>query len=589
MACFQRYSLVLFCAFILYFDYSVYAQGVGVNDAGDAPHPSAMLDVSGQNKGVLINRMTEAERNAIVDPAYGLMIVNTDTDCLNMWTGNTWKQLCWDCSFSFSVFNNSPVCEDGASVLLTSSTVAGASYAWSGPNGFSSSQQNPIISEPTLASSGTYTLVVTANGCTSQPRQTEVVVLPNPVISINSNSPLCESEELVLDIVNELGGTYNWIGPNGAIDFSGAPLVIESISLSDAGNYEVYASLNGCTSSPVSTSVTVESISATPSSISGFDSVCPNAPGVIYSITAVENADSYLWNLPDGASIVSGQGTTQISVDFGAVPAGTVSVSSVNGCGSSAPRNLTIYTSSVCSPLTFEYTGSVQTFTVPAGVTQVTIDAYGAQGFDSGFGGLGGRATGTRAVTPGQVLNVYVGGYGSGSAGGWNGGESPAGGSGCNATTGGTGYGGGASDVRIGGTALSNRVIVAGGGGGRGRLGDGTILYGGAGGGLTGGAGTAAATATGGGGGTQSAGGAGGSGGLGSATAGTLGVGGNRCPGDWGGSDGGGGYYGGGGGSASSGSNRASGGGGSSFFGGVTMVNNQQGVRTGHGMVVISW
>jgi len=71
----------------------------------------------------------------------------------------------------------------------------------------------------------------------------------------------------------------------------------------------------------------------------------------------------------------------------------------------------------------FVYTGAMQSFTVPAGVTSITIEALGAQG--GGGGGLGAKMTGTFTVTPGQVLQVLVGGlggnggsYGSGGGGG---------------------------------------------------------------------------------------------------------------------------------------------------------------------------
>ena len=71
----------------------------------------------------------------------------------------------------------------------------------------------------------------------------------------------------------------------------------------------------------------------------------------------------------------------------------------------------------------FNYTGAMQSFTVPAGVTSITIQALGAQG--GGNGGLGAKMTGTFTVTPGQVLQVLVGGlggdggsYGSGGGGG---------------------------------------------------------------------------------------------------------------------------------------------------------------------------
>jgi hypothetical protein len=79
--------------------------------------------------------------------------------------------------------------------------------------------------------------------------------------------------------------------------------------------------------------------------------------------------------------------------------------------------------------------GAEQTFTVPAGVSQLALAAVGASGgadgIDTGrpFGGTGGAANIVATVTPGQVLNVEVGGTGMGSGpelprGGFNGGGS---------------------------------------------------------------------------------------------------------------------------------------------------------------------
>lgn len=55
-----------------------HAQGVGINDDGSMPNNSAMLDVKSTNKGLLIPRMTEAQRTAIALPANGLTVYQTD-------------------------------------------------------------------------------------------------------------------------------------------------------------------------------------------------------------------------------------------------------------------------------------------------------------------------------------------------------------------------------------------------------------------------------------------------------------------------------------------------------------------------------
>ena len=146
----------------------------------------------------------------------------------------------------------------------------------------------------------------------------------------------------------------------------------------------------------------------------------------------------------------------------------------------------------------YNYTGGVQTFTVPTGVTSISVDAYGANGTsisdqylgtgrltnsgkeysaNQGIEGRGGRVQSVLTVAPGDILNIYVGGTNTWSGSrfdrphtGWNGGGSGSGVSGLgfdpNSGGGGGRAGGGATDIRIGGNLLTDRVIVAGGGGG---------------------------------------------------------------------------------------------------------------------------
>jgi hypothetical protein len=251
--------------------------------------------------------------------------------------------------------------------------------------------------------------------------------------------------------------------------------------------------------------------------------------------------------------------------------------------------------------LQFNYTGGVQTWVVPAGITSVQVTCYGAQGGSNGIGfsgGLGGEANGDLSVNPGDVLYIYAGG--SGASGGWNGGGV------CQGPWQG-GKGGGASDIRLNGQSLTDRVIVAGGGGGNAGYSNGYGGWmgglGGAGGGLLGTDGTQnpgnQPYPGGGAGGTQVNGGAVGYTGVGGGnylvgTAGSLGVGGNGAgePGNAGdcgsAGSGGGGYYGGGGGGYNN-CGGGGGGGGSSYIGGVQNGNTISGTRTGNGMVVISY
>src|SRR5579883_1005144 len=229
----------------------------------------------------------------------------------------------------------------------------------------------------------------------------------------------------------------------------------------------------------------------------------------------------------------------------------------------------------------FTYTGNAQTFTVPTGVTSLTVAAFGAQGGGAYGGGAGGAVVATISVTSGDTLNIYVGGSGSNSgAGGYNGGGSANQGGG----------GGGASDVRIGGTALANRVLVAGGGGGSGGT---SPSAGGSGGGTTGGAGQAGGSYTlPAHGGTQTGGGTYGRGASHNGGSGSRGQGGTGASTLGGG--GGGGYYGGGGGGSANSPNYPNtgggGGGGSSYVEtGASQVTNFSGVQWGNGEVILVW
>jgi hypothetical protein len=343
--------------------------------------------------------------------------------------------------------------------------------------------------------------------------------------------------------------------------------------------------------------------------------------GVAVSFQApVANGQTYSWVFSQGNPATSSQDNPSVTWSQVGTYAVSLTVTDLNGCSSTYTDSINVSACPGPGSQTFSYTGSVQTFTVPACKTLIQIEAWGAQGRSAtlgGVGGLGGQALGTLAVTPGQTLQIYVGGqlgFNGGGAPGPNGVSTSGGQIGLDSG----GVGGGASDVRTG-NALTDRVIVAGGGGGGGHLGiwtsclspPGTGGAGGAGGGTAGGNGVSTACNCNNGGGfggqpgTLSTGGAGGTlnpTGCGSSSTamhgnpGTFGIGGNgstqfgSSSGAGGGGGGGGGWY--GGGAGSNGNNTTAGGGGgggSNYIGGVTNGQTQNGVRSGNGQIIISW
>ena len=259
-----------------------------------------------------------------------------------------------------------------------------------------------------------------------------------------------------------------------------------------------------------------------------------------------------------------------------------------------SPTAIQPYVTSIKTSLTntirlaiFSYTGSIQTYTVPAGKTSATIYIWGAAGGGDPYGNSGGAGafiTGIMPVTAGTTYYIVVGGGGRGlfdypalyvNPGGYGGGA--------------TGYyaagGGGYSGIFSGLTpAQGNTLLLAGGGGGAGPGGyggsaawSGTAQAGG-GGGVAGSAGQ---------GGTTSAGGAAGTPqtqGIADTTyPGTALAGGNGAQ-NYGGA-GGGGYWGGGGGTYNNGAN---GGGGGSSYSNPTYLFSVSGAQstTGSGSTV---
>lgn len=125
--------------------------------------------------------------------------------------------------------------------------------------------------------------------------------------------------------------------------------------------------------------------------------------------------------------------------------------------------------------LNFDYTGAVQSITLPKGTYK--LECWGAQGgysssnsgIEVGMGGKGGYSVGTITLNQKTPIYIYAGGVGSISGNGKADGGFPNGGSSwASNTSEGAGGGGGSSDIRIGTDSLYARVIVAGGGGGGG-------------------------------------------------------------------------------------------------------------------------
>jgi len=145
--------------------------------------------------------------------------------------------------------------------------------------------------------------------------------------------------------------SYVWTVPAGATITAGNNTNSITVSYAlnaQSGNFTVYATDGTCislTSLPFPVTVNPVPVQAGP--ISGIQGLCEGTTGVEYSIPPIPGVSTYIWTVPTGAVIASGQNTTTINVDYvaGSV-SGNITVYGTNSCGTgatSAPLPIDIY------------------------------------------------------------------------------------------------------------------------------------------------------------------------------------------------------------------------------------------------------
>ncbi|RWX02258.1 T9SS type B sorting domain-containing protein [Flavobacterium cerinum] len=138
-----------------------------------------------------------------------------------------------------------PVCE-GSNVQFNTTAVTDAVYKWSGPNGFISAEQNPLLTGAGLAANGTYSLIVEVNGCASPVAVIPVTIKAAPQFTIEGNTLLCDGQTSSLTVVpgNFTGNAaYKWYYNEGLLE----DITAASIEIQETGTYKVIVENNDCT------------------------------------------------------------------------------------------------------------------------------------------------------------------------------------------------------------------------------------------------------------------------------------------------------------------------------------------------------
>ncbi len=205
--------------------------------------------------------------------------------------------------------------------------VAGETYSWTGPNGFTFSGASISLPNVQQNQTGTYTVTPSFPGCPGTPVPFQLIVRPSPVINPMLDSSICPGSSIELDPVLNGGDETFYVWSNGLAD--------SSITVSTAGTYNVTAFLGLCQAKD-----TVEiSLKQGPSAITttGTTQYCPGDTAR-FGVNP-QTSEIYNWTGPNGFTF---SGTNVEIPGLTASQFGTYTVTAVLGTCSGTPTDVSI-------------------------------------------------------------------------------------------------------------------------------------------------------------------------------------------------------------------------------------------------------
>ncbi|MCX6230806.1 MAG: T9SS type A sorting domain-containing protein [Bacteroidetes bacterium] len=187
---------------------------------------------------------------------------------------------------------------------------------------------------------------------------------PSPAASISGITAVCAGTNTVLYSTPTITGatSYIWSLPSGASGSSTSNTISVTYGISSVSGYiTVKGSNTICSGIPSSLAITVNPLPLNAGNISGTSVVCQGVSSINYSIPLINNATSYFWTLPNGASGSSTSNSINVNYSIAAV-SGNITVKGSNSCGDGVGSNKAITVNSL--PATFNsITGSSSVYT----------------------------------------------------------------------------------------------------------------------------------------------------------------------------------------------------------------------------------
>ncbi len=194
--------------------------------------------------------------------------------------------------------SNSPLCANTTMDLYAGTTAN--SYLWTGPAGFNSVVQNPVVNNIQVPNTGWYHVQAKNGNCLSAADSVYVTVTVTPKFPIiTGNSPICSGGTINLFAQSSNNVNYNWTGPNGFTSGS-QNVIIQNAGTQYSGTYNVtasYPSNSACVTAPASYTVAVSAGIFADFHFSK-DSICQyDAVSINYNSGG---SDSLIWSFASG-------------------------------------------------------------------------------------------------------------------------------------------------------------------------------------------------------------------------------------------------------------------------------------------------
>ncbi|TSJ47593.1 T9SS type B sorting domain-containing protein [Fluviicola chungangensis] len=214
---------------------------------------------------------------------------------------------------------NTPVCVGNAINFTSVVSTPGGTYAWTGPNGYTSTAANPTIASAALTHSGNYQVIYTTPGGCKDTFLLAVVVNPNPVIALTGTNLSCATPcngSVALNITTPTTPAYTFAWSNGA--------TTQNISGLCAGNYSVVMTdANTCNTTA---NVTITAPTAVTATLATVNATCNNTCNGSIAVTASGGTPGYQYSLNGAPNQGSNSYTALCDGAY------TVLVTDANGC-----------------------------------------------------------------------------------------------------------------------------------------------------------------------------------------------------------------------------------------------------------------